>query len=119
MITGIDHITIVVKNLEKSEEYFKKLGFEVYSRQKPPSGKGDIVRIRSGGVLIDLHTLDVHLGSKGHVAFSVDDVDKTYEEMKARSVKFSGRPPSLSHSGRRLVALEKDPDGNEWHLASR
>jgi catechol 2,3-dioxygenase-like lactoylglutathione lyase family enzyme len=119
MIVGIDHITIAVKDLGKSEEFFKKLGFEVYSRQKPPHGQGDIVRVRSGNVNIDLHTLDVHPGSKGHIAFLVDDMDKTYEEMKKKDVKFSGRPPTMSHSGRRMVQIEKDPDGNEWHLASQ
>jgi len=44
-----------------------------------------------------------------HIAFWVDDAMQTYEELKAKGVRFKG-PPSRSRPGRPLAVYFWDPD---------
>jgi len=58
-----------------------------------------------------------HMGSGGGVvlAFQVDDVNKTCEELKAKGVEvFEG--PKTTEWGQ-TVAYFKDPDGNIWEVS--
>jgi glyoxylase I family protein len=51
-----------------------------------------------------------------HIAFSVDDFDRTYSELRSRGVRFEEKPVELP--GMRLFFF-RDPDGNFLHLVER
>ena len=46
----------------------------------------------------------------GHVAFTVSDMDKAYEELSRKGVKFFS-PPQLNPDGKTTAVYFKDPDG--------
>lgn len=89
MIKKIDHIGIVVKDLEKSKQiYEKELHLEFVRQEQNPAFNVDIVFFRCGEVLIELlcpygpgmnqDFLDATGGGIHHIAYEVEDLDDTY-----------------------------------------
>ncbi|NLT72828.1 MAG: hypothetical protein GXX94_01345 [Chloroflexi bacterium] len=77
----------------------------------------DCVFIDIGGTTIELMGIpDQVPGAEGafaHLAFEVDDVMATYEELKAKGVEFFVEP---REAGPMQVAFFRDPDGNPLEL---
>ncbi|KON30126.1 hypothetical protein AC482_04605 [miscellaneous Crenarchaeota group-15 archaeon DG-45] len=114
MIIGIDHVEILVKDLEKSVEYYKSLGF----KQVKWTEEERTVEMRAGDVSMDIIEVTEKRPETGlhHVAFLVDDVDKTVKDWKKKGIEISLEPMTSERSGRRLAAI-KDVDGIMHQLA--
>lgn len=121
----IDHVTILVEDLERSVRFYtEKLGFEVRG-ETPPEGGMKTVFLRSGEAFIDLYGLlegrpvRRERGEREagfvHLALKVEDFDETYMELLRRGVEFHIGPLYQPRSGRR-IAFFKDPDGNVLHI---
>ena len=79
MIKKIDHIGIVVKDLEKSKQiYEKELHLEFVRQEQNPAFNVDIVFFRCGEVLIELLCPYGPGGGIHHIAYEVEDLDDTY-----------------------------------------
>ena len=94
--------------------YTDTLGFRIVG-QIP--GK-EIVFIDIGGTTIELSAAPQSSQKRPlcgfvHLAFEVDDVDKTYAELLERGVEFFVEPKSV---GDIRLAFFRDPDGNELEL---
>lgn len=121
MIKGIDHQKITVNNMEKSLEYYKNLGFEIEAVSKNQSGMVEIYRLRLGEVRIDLVSPSARPGVKvglHHIAFSVDDTNETYKDLKGKGLKFNLEPMFNPEAGRHVACFEPDPDGVWFHITS-
>ena len=107
----IDHIEVLVDDLEKAEEYFtKKLGFKLLRRIY--EGKGLELTSPGGDFFLDLN-----LGGPGHfnhIAFKVDDINKEFEELKSKGVSFLEDAPFFNPGTGRTVADAADADGCVW-----
>lgn len=107
------HIAVSTPNLARLVDFYTNtMGF-------PVRGKlGDnITFIDIGGTRLELiektdATQGQEEGRKGmlHIAFEVDDVQKTYEEFKAKGVEF--HIPAREARPGLWVAFFRDPDGN-------
>ncbi len=108
MILGIDHAEIIVKNLEKSVEYYKVLGFEVVKWTEEER----TVEVKAGAIALDIIEASEERPEIGlhHLAFLVDDVDKTVAEWKEKGVEFTLDPPIISERSSRKLSALKDPD---------
>lgn len=117
----MDHVEIAVRDFKTSVEFWEKLGFrvmKVYERDGKPTqyfmqsdgGKGD--------VNLDLvhrpqQNQDTYID---HIAWRVEDVEKTYEELKKiPGIKIVREPYMSPPSGRKLLIWE-DIDGIKHHL---
>ena len=123
----IDHIDIVVDDLEKAEEFFtKKLGFKLL-RRTDHFGKSVELESPAGDFFFDFHqgNEDAYKMEKelkgpgglphfGHIAFKVDDINKEYDDLKSKGVKFRLAAPHLTPSTGRTVADTYDADGRFW-----
>jgi len=114
-LLGIDHIEIVVKDAESMEamiSFYIKIGFELTLRTDHHGGSAEI-GIRGGPVI------EMHVGSRqevigiNHVAYVVEDLDKTYEYLSNQDVKFVDPPTFVRSTGRRLANL-RDTEG--WRV---
>lgn len=139
MITGHNHTSFTVSDLERSVDFYTNiLGLELGDRfeSKGPGisrivgfdnahlliafvGKSDfslelIQYVSPQGTKLDTSTNNV---GAAHVAFWVDDIDKSYEELKAKGVQFKGAPTS-SRPERPRVAYFVDPDNITLELVS-
>ncbi|MFN8354229.1 MAG: PfkB family carbohydrate kinase [Spirosomataceae bacterium] len=86
----IQHIGIPVTNLERSEAFYKSLGFEnvMASGFDYQGGKGKVAMMKSGDIIVEIYQMPEpelaaikqrNDGHVDHVAFDVDDIDATFE----------------------------------------
>lgn len=134
-MTAVRHIGIVVNNLEHALQFYRDLlGLRIV-RQMNESGKHidtmlslRKVRVKTvkmsaenGSTVIELlefqsplpePTPERQIYSRGpsHIAFTVDNLDETYERMLQAGVPFNA-PPEKSPDGYAKVAFCRDPDG--------
>ena len=135
---GVHHSGIIVSDLERSVDWYREvLGLELLTEPSPISddpelGEGlgvpgaalrfatfavgdDVVELLEYSAPpspIDTPMPQNALGSH-HVAFHVDDIEATYEELTAKGVHFFSRPNSIDEgvlAGWRW-AYFTDPDG--------
>ena len=122
MIAYLDHVAITVKNLNRSIEFYTKLGFSVVRRAETTTL--NIAFVGSGLARLELFELrkeaakevsqpkDNEIGVK-HIAFHVDDIEGVVEELKKKGVEFT---TEIAKTGRRATIFFKDPDGTILQL---
>ncbi len=110
MIKGIIDVAVVVSDAKKSAQWFKdKVGLEIRDQED------HWVTVAPKGTNVVLHLCETTPLEKGNtgIAFSVDDLDKAYKEMREKGVEFT-REPTKKEWG--SSAMFKDLDGNEFWL---
>jgi predicted enzyme related to lactoylglutathione lyase len=110
MIKSVFDVAVVVSNPTRAAEWYKeKLGFEIRDKE------GHWVTVAPKGSNLVLHlceTTPLEPGNTG-IAFSVDDLDKVYEELSGKGVEFTTKPKKTEWG---TFAMFKDLDGNEFWL---
>lgn len=99
MITGIDHIDISVKDLDEAVDTLEKLGFEIVQRTNHHHGTVEMKLPGPNQPIFDLHPVLPERGNEFigvmHIAFKVDDIDKSFEDLKGKGFKF--KPETAPH----------------------
>lgn len=120
MITHVKLVSIPVKDQVKAFDFYtQKLGFEVKTDVPMGNGKRWIKLLPPGSttsvVLFTTEGQEDRVGTFSNVVFATDDVEKSYQELKSRGVEFSEEPKKEPWG---TYTKFKDPDGNEFVLAS-
>ena len=122
----INHVDLLVDDLKKTEEFFtKKLGFKVVRRTQHTSYGGEHIEVVSpdGGEILDIHQIqETYLKEDEptrphvhHIAFEVDDLQKTCDEMKSKGVPFkAGDGPNFNSETGGGEATTYDENGRRW-----
>jgi len=126
MAAGIvfDHVLIVAKDLERSIEFYKLLGFDHVETIQRPDDRVGVMRL--GGVKIELMCLregaETYRPSRRatdigfrHIGFRVEDVEETYERLRDL-IQFDSPPRPIAGRSGRMTVFFKDPDGVELHF---
>jgi catechol 2,3-dioxygenase-like lactoylglutathione lyase family enzyme len=141
MIKQIDHLAIVVADLEKSRKFFEILGFEETIRSsldalflesvtniKGASGSFVGMKHQASQLVIELLHFsnpkslpDGECGNPArigfrHLAFSVKDIEHTVEQLKEFGITFLSPIRTWEKTGKRLVYFH-GPDGILMELA--
>jgi len=120
MIKAVKFVSIPTRDQDRALAFYTgKLGFRVTTDQ--PFGAQRWIELRipgaeTGFVLFTPEGHEDRIGGFMNLAFTADDVQKTWEELSARGVEFV-QPPKTEHWG--TSAIFKDPDGNTFVLSSR
>src|SRR6476620_190090 len=116
MFKQLDYTMIVVSDMAKSVEFYRdKLGislkFESPEWTEFATGTTTLA-LHGGGVARQYQDTADQSKTAGacSIGFNVDDVDKTYEELKAKGVVFVMPPTQREGEGIKL-AVGLDPDG--------
>ena len=105
-IKRIPYIRIGVADLKKSMSFYQDtLGLERIS-EWPAGAIFDIAGVELG----------MELKAKPEICLLVDDVDKAYQDLKDKGVKFVTEPKDQYWGGH--TAVFKDTDGNKFILVS-
>jgi len=115
MFKQIDYTMIVVSDMQRSVEFYRdKLGIPL-KFQSP-----DWTEFATGATTLALHGGGVpgpapegdpsKRAGACSIGFNTDDVDKTYEELKAKGIRFIMPPTQREGEGIKL-AVAIDPDG--------
>ena len=140
MIARIDHLNIVVSDLEQSKGFFLLLGFSEGLSAELDSAflealsgiagtRGRFVTLHHPGANVALELLqfdrdggaDPGLGRADriglrHLAFAVTDIDATVKRLMEHGVEFLSPVQTWHHTGKRLVYCH-GPDGILLELA--
>ena len=134
MVNKIDHIGIVVKDIQKSLEPFKKLLGLKLGETEELDVQGAITRVAFlpiGGINIELVETSAEAGLVGdfmrekgegihHIAFEVDDVEKTSDELGQIGVEFEwGKIISGSRGSRVVFFKAKEFNGVHIELIQK
>jgi glyoxylase I family protein len=114
MVLGIDHIELIVSDLEKFISLFEKMGFEVILRTPHHGGSAELKLPGEGQPVFELHSVeDEENPGINHIALACDDIEKTHRSMVDQGVVFEKGPYLVPASGR-TIATFRDPGG--WRL---
>jgi len=116
MFKQLDYTMIVVSDMAKSVEFYRdKLGiplkFESPEWTEFATGTTTLA-LHGGGSQREHHDTGDQSKMAGScsIGFNVDDVDKTYDELKAKGLRFVMPPTQREGEGIKL-AVAIDPDG--------
>jgi predicted enzyme related to lactoylglutathione lyase len=121
MITQIKFASVPVHDQDRALAFFtEKLGFKVATDQ--PMGPGQRwIELKIGGseTRLVLFTPEGHenrVGTFTGISFVCDNVQKTYDEMKAKGVEFADELKTESWG---TFAIFKDSEGNQYVMGSK
>jgi catechol 2,3-dioxygenase-like lactoylglutathione lyase family enzyme len=145
MLQRVFHVNICVRDMERSIQFYQGLGFKKandFTLNDPSVGdvlgmkaktlRGIFMRLgddANAPVLDLVQFIDPPtqglpyptLNNVGicRIAVTVDDIDKTYEELKAKKVEFVAPLKKIEVGGAKIsVVCFKDPDGTVLELLS-
>jgi glyoxylase I family protein len=146
MLQRLFHVNICVRDMERSIRFYQDLGFnkvDDFTMDNPNVGevlgvkaqklRGVFMRLGNDAnapVLDLVQFIDPPTQGQPYptlnnvgicrIAFTVDDIDKTYEELKAKKVEFVAPLKKLDGPGGRKIGVVcfKDPDGTVLELMS-
>jgi catechol 2,3-dioxygenase-like lactoylglutathione lyase family enzyme len=102
-LNHIQHVGIPVTDIKISEAFYKRLGFKnvMASTFEYNRGKGLVAMMKLKEMIIELYQLPEKErkyrknGHIDHIAFDVDDIDKTFNEMKKASFNIIEQKPAF------------------------
>jgi len=114
MIKGIDHIELIVRNVDEFVEMFQKLGFEVITRTAHHGHSAELKLPGENQPIFEIHQVsgEENIGMN-HIALLVDELGKKYIDLNKKGIKFESDPHLVKTTGRTIVNF-RDPDG--WRL---
>ena len=114
MLLGIDHIEIIVRDVDESVDFYQKLGFEVLMRTTHHGGSAELQLPGDNQPVIEIHKVsgEENIGVN-HIAFKVDSAAGAYRDLQNKGVTPEREPHYVESTGRTNVNL-RDPDG--WRL---
>jgi predicted enzyme related to lactoylglutathione lyase len=122
MIKGIKFVNIPVRDQARALAFYtEKLGFTVATNQPMgPGGQRWIeLKIPGAETRVSLFTPPGHedrVGTFAPLSLWSDDVEASYETLRARGVQFDA-PPKKEPWGTSVIF--RDSEGNQLHLGSR
>jgi methylmalonyl-CoA epimerase len=105
MLQKIDHIGIVVKDVDAAlETYSGMFGFEVVEKMDGPGGEFKVVLVRVGGITLEFlqpltsrgsyaRFLESRGGGLHHISFATNDINRELKTLKAGGRKLINEEP--------------------------
>jgi len=116
MIRGIDHIELIVRDVEQFVTFFQRLGFELVARTKHHGDAAEMKLPGANQTIFEIHQVGgEEVPGINHIALKVDNAKAAYEEFQKNGVAFTRGPKYIEPTGRTTVEL-RDPDGWRFQL---
>jgi catechol 2,3-dioxygenase-like lactoylglutathione lyase family enzyme len=114
MIRGIDHIELIVRNVDEFVTFFEAMGFKLLTRTRHHGTSVEMQLPGDNQPIFEIHQVDreENIGVN-HIAFKVDNAQETYKDLLGKGVKTMREPNYVAATGRTTVNL-RDPDG--WRM---
>lgn len=114
MVKSVDHIELIVRDVDEYVDFFQKLGFKLLIRTAHHGGSAELQLPGPNQPIFEIHTVggEETIGVN-HIAFKVDNAHEAYKEITNRGVSTERGPQFVESTGRTNVNL-RDPDG--WRI---
>lgn len=114
---GLDHVHIIVKDLEEAISFHKLLGLKLV-RYTEHGGRSCMMQVPSSPIIFELQQANnIENPGLNHMAFSVVDLDVFCKELRDEGMSVDG-PVTSKATGRRLATL-RDPHGLLWQMVQK
>ncbi len=107
MLRKIGYVIVYVRDMESSLEFWRN---KVGLRERYTSEEWSELEVEN--TVLALHHSDNPTPRDTGIVFTVEDIEKTVEELREKGVEVT-EPKDI---GVGLEALFKDPEGNTYHL---
>lgn len=120
MVEKIDHIGVLVEDIEASRAIYERLGIELVKTERVTEFDVEIAFMSNGTELIELveplsadneftHLLEEHdqAGFLHHIAFRVADIEVVLQDLKQAGVALRDPAPRTGAGGARVAFLEQ------------
>lgn len=115
-ILGFDHFQFIVKDMDRSVEYFKKMGFTLVRQTEHHDSSAEF-QIGPGGPIMEIHASETNENpGHDHFAVLVDDLEAAIKELREKGIEVEG-PRVVKATGRTLANF-RDNDGFRWQFIS-
>lgn len=121
-LLGIDHIGILVKDIDSAMNLYSIMGLKPALIEENEAYKVKIAFLPVSGVLVELiepigpGRLKEQLENYGegidHIAFKVDDIEKSLRELREQGVPLQDETPQLGGAGAKVAFLKKEGANN-------
>jgi len=122
MAMKFDHVGVAVKSVDQMLAIYGKIGDFQVKRTEVPGQKARIAMLRAGETSVEFleptsedSTLAKFIRERGeglhHIAFEVDDIEKTTEELKMRGFRFIYDKPADGKFGSRVNFIHPKSTG--------
>jgi methylmalonyl-CoA/ethylmalonyl-CoA epimerase len=113
MTMKFDHVGVAVKSVDQMLAIYGKIGEFQVKTTEVPGQKAKVALLKAGETSVEFleptsedSTLAKFIRERGeglhHIAFEVDDIEKTTEELKARGFRFIYEKPADGKFGSRV-----------------
>ena len=110
-VNNVDHIDIVVQDLEGYAKLLEGLGFKVISRTAHRGGAVEMQLPGPNQTILEFHQQQEGMAlGVAHIAIGVDDVRAFYQEWSKKGIEFDREPHEVKVTGRVLTNI-KDMGG--------
>lgn len=114
MVRQIDHIEIIVNDVEEYVDFFTSLGFEIVTRSNHHGGSVEFQLPGPNQPIIEIHkVLMEEVIGVNHIALRVDDVNETNALFQEKGYNIIDPPRFSPYTGRTNMNA-RDPDG--WRV---
>jgi len=118
----IDHVALVVEDLEEAERLFRSLGFDVRYRERIDDQEVDVLGMRAGDATIELlkplredSPIERFRGDKRsrlhHLAYRVADIEAELARVKALGMELIDERPRRGAHGNRIAFIRPSATG--------
>ncbi|MCL4535895.1 MAG: VOC family protein [Bacteroidetes bacterium] len=119
MITSIDHIELVVRDVEEEVGFLEKLGFRVVRRTPHRGGSVELQLPGPHQPIVEIHKVrEGEAIGMNHLGLGVDDISKTQAELEAKGLPFNGEPRLIVDT-QRMLSNTVDPNGWDVQLVGK
>jgi len=115
MVLSIDHIELIVRDVDEFVEFYQKLGFEVLLRTAHHGGSAELKLPGENQPVFEIHSVtgEESIGVN-HIAFKVANAQEAYDDVVSKGIKpeviqgilRKGSKKTIERSLRRAVKLK-------------
>ncbi len=114
MITGIDHIELIVRDLDDYVAFLTTLGFETLRRTDHHGGSVEMKPPGEGQPVFEIHQASgEEVIGINHIALKIDDAAAAHKALQGTDIRVESGPRFIASTGRTNVDI-RDPDG--WRV---
>lgn len=112
MISHIDHLGILVDNIERNTDIYEALGLEVGAIETVEDFDVRIAFIRVGSTLVELvepldEDLPENTATLDHIAFAVDDIRAALDSLSEQGIPLADEEPRPGAGESEVAFLEE------------
>ncbi len=114
MFRGLDHIELIVRDVEATTDFYQRLGFEFVRETDHHERSRELRLPPPSPLVVEMHEpeMEENIGIN-HVAYRVSNMDAAVEALQAAGAKLEKAPVVAKHTGRKLANF-RDAEG--WRL---